>query len=343
MAPIRMAVIGAGIIGKKHVEIVAHEPLATLVAIADPMPAAAEFARSRGVPWFADAVRLLDEVKPEGVIIATPNALHVPLGLACVERGIPILVEKPIAESLEAAKLLVDAAERARVALLVGHHRRHNPIVTAARDAVRAGRLGRVTSVACLYLCLKPDDYFTAAWRREAGGGPVLINLIHDIDNLRYILGEIESVQAISSNGARGFAVEDSAGVILGFKGGAIGTVTVSDATATPWSWELTTGENPFYPHLAENCYFFAGTEGALSMPKLELWRYPGERGWSKPLAHERIEIVPADPLVEQLKHFCRVVRGEEAPRITGSDATRTLAATLAVHEAAASGRRISL
>src|SRR5207237_7798811 len=134
-------------------------------------------------------------------------------------------------------------AERAGVALLVGHHRRYNPVIEKSRELVRSGALGKLITVVALWLIRKPDDYFEIAWRREQGGGPILINLIHDIDDLRYICGEIDSVQAMTSNAMRGFAVEDTAAITLRFFNGAIGTVTVSDAVPAPWWWEITSGE----------------------------------------------------------------------------------------------------
>lgn len=81
--------------------------------------------------------------------------------------------------------------------------------------------------------------------------------------------------------------------------------------------------------------HFLFGTAGSLSLPRLDLWRYGDQPGWHAPLCHERIEVAQADPYAEQLRHFVRVLRGEELPVSSGADATRTLAATLAVHEAA--------
>jgi predicted dehydrogenase len=278
---------------------------------------------------------MLERVRPDGVIIATPNALHVAVGLACVERRVPMLVEKPIADTVAASNELVGAAERARVPLLVGHHRRYNPMLEKARDIVRGGGIGRLTAVAALWLLQKPAGYFDVAWRREPGGGPLLINAIHDIDDLRFVCGEIEEVRALASSAARGFPVEDTAAIALRFANGALGTLTVSDTAAAPWSWELTAGENPAYPRQEGSCYFFSGTGGALAVPGMTLYSYGEQKGWYAPLGRSTLEVERADPQVRQLQHFCRVIRGEEAPRIDGADATRTLAVIEAIRRAA--------
>lgn len=180
MAALSIAVAGAGLIGRAHIALIRKSENCTLAAIADPTPQAQALAKEIGVPHYADLERMLDVVKPQGVIVATPNAAHVANGLACVERGIPVLVEKPITETVQSANKLVAAATKADVPLLVGHHRRHSAILAQARDVIRSGKLGRITSVTAFTTFLKPDPYFEMAWRREPGGGPVLINLIHE-------------------------------------------------------------------------------------------------------------------------------------------------------------------
>lgn len=344
MSGMRIAVIGAGAFGRKHIDTITAAPSCEVVAVADPSPDAAAYAGERRLRHFSDHTALLDEVKPDAVIIAAPNALHVPIGLACAERRIPMLVEKPIADTVEAAERLVEAAAGTGTPLLVGHHRRHNPVLAAARAAVQGGRLGRLTAVSALWLLQKPNDYFTAGpWRRETGGGPLLINFIHDIDDLRFIAGEITAVQAFTANAVRGFAVEDTAVVNLRLVGGALASATISDTVATPWAWELTSGENPMFPTVAENCYVFAGTAGSLTLPRLELWRYGARTGWAAPLQRERIAVEPADPYVRQLAHFCRVAAGDEPPLVSGADATQTLAVALAVGRAAAEGQVVDV
>ena len=318
-----------------------------MAGVADPSPAARAVAEELGVPWHGEAAALLDAERPDGAIVVTPNHLHVAQGLLCIERGVPVLVEKPVAETTEGGEQLAHASERAGIPVLVGHHRRHNPIVQTARELVGSGRLGRIVAANLTWLARKPDAYFDVAWRREPGGGPVLINLIHEIDVLRFVLGEIAAVRAMTANAARGFPVEDTAAVLLRFTSGALGTVVLSDATETPWNWELTAGENPIYPRQPAICGVIAGTDGSLSLPDVELWRHadrPGTaRGWTAPMTRERVPFTPDDAYRSQLRHFARVIRGEEAPRVSARDATRTLAVCLAIAESARTGQEIVL
>lgn len=342
-APVRLAVMGAGLIGRRHIEHVLAEPQALLAAIVDPTPAAEALAQEKAVAWFPDFDSMLAEDRPDGVLIATPNQMHVAHGLACVEASLPALVEKPIADELAGGTRLVDAAEATGVPLLIGHHRRHNPIMREARRAIDGGRLGRIVSVHGMCWLFKPDDYFEVGWRRQKGAGPVFINLIHDIDNLRYLLGDVVAVQAEEASAVRAHEVEDAAVILLKFQSGALGTISVSDAIVAPWSWELTSGENPIYTQTPEACYQIGGTRGSLSVPYLELWHNPSRPSWWEPIARERLPVASEDPLALQVRQFCRVIRGEEAPLVSGRDGLETLKVIAAIKEAAVSGRRISI
>ncbi|UWU92217.1 Gfo/Idh/MocA family protein [Bradyrhizobium sp. CB1015] len=341
-AKMRIAVAGAGLIGRRHIELIESSRDCELAGIADPSPAAKDYALAHGVPCYADHRALLAEEKPDGLIVASPNTLHLPMALDCAAAGVPALIEKPVTETVATAQRLCAAVRRTGVPMLVGHHRRHNPIIKSARETVAGGKLGQLTAVVGLWLLKKPDDYFEVAWRREAGGGPLLINLIHDIDNLRFICGEIVAVQALTSNKVRGFAVEDTAALLLRFANGALGTVTVSDATPAPWSWELSSGENRAYPKQDQPCYIFSGTAGSLSVPNMELWSYAQQPGWYAPLSRATIAPPAFDPLVEQLRHFCAMIAGREQPLISVEDAMGTLAVVEAVSEAARTGQTIS-
>src|SRR5438132_11051436 len=236
VTPTRIAVIGAGLIGRKHLAILKDDPAFVVAGIADPSPVAEEYAREQGFAYFKDTEALLDKAKPDGVVIANPNVLHRETALACIARRTPAIVEKPVADTLSDALAIVRAAEAAKVPMLTGHHRRYNPIMQAAREFAQSGALGKLAAATGMWLHRKPDDYYDVTWRREAGGGPILINAIHDIDCLRMVVGEIESVQATAARNTRGFPVEDTAAAVLTFANGALGSFIVSDATASPWN-----------------------------------------------------------------------------------------------------------
>jgi len=338
---LNIAVIGAGLIGRQHLKLVASNPSCSLAALVDPAAEAAEIAKSYRVPWFADLEQMLAALQPDGAIVATPTALHFEHGSKLLDLGIPVLIEKPIAHDVKAAEQLVEASERTDVPLLVGHHRRHSCAMQRARAVIEEGTLGRLVSFNALSWFLKPADYFQVPWRRTVGGGPVLINAIHTIDDMRTLTGaDIIAVQAMLSSATRGFEVEDSATVLLEFTNGVLGTINLSDSVPSPWNWEMTSAENTSYPHTAEACYLIGGTTASLSVPDLKLWRH-AQPSWMSQITSASLERPIEDPLARQLRHFLMVVRREVTPLVTGRDAIATLASTLAIGEAAKIGGRI--
>ena len=343
MNSISIGVIGAGLIGRTHIDRASKQPGVELAGIADPSDDARRLAQSVGVPWFADYDEMLDGVKPRGVVIATPNPTHAKIAVRCLQRGAAVLVEKPIADTLDDARAICDAAAAANLPAMVGHQRRHNPIVRRAKRIIDAGKLGRPVCLTAMSTWLKPDEYFDTAWRRQAGGGPILINLIHDVDQLRYLFGDVATVQAMTSNAIRRFEVEDTAVILLRFCNGALGTVTVSDTVAAPWNWDLSAGEAERFPRQDVNSHFLSGTDGSLTLPRLEYWHYRDGRGWHDELTEERTALHVGDPYAEQMRHFRAVIEGDEDPVCAADDALRSLEVTLAVVEAARTGREITL
>ncbi len=342
-ASLKIAVMGAGLIGKRHVEAISAERRTALAAIIDPSDAAREFAAEKKAPWFSSLAAALASVPLDGVIIATPNQLHVANALEAVRAGIPLLVEKPIADNAADAKILVASAEAAGVPILIGHHRRHNPMIQAAKAALEAGRLGKLLTAQGTFWVAKPDDYFGIRWRREDGGGPILINLIHDVDLFRYFFGEVESVHAMQSSAARDFPVEDTAVILMRFRSGVLATLNACDAAASPWSWEMTSGENPSYPRQDQICYQIGGTAGSLALPQLTLWTSPSAPNWLERLVKERLPFDTAEPLALQLNHFCDVICGNANPIVSGREGLETLRVTEAIKSSARSGKTVHL
>ena len=343
----RIAVAGAGYIGLAHIAAAQASATCTLSAIVDPAPRAAEVAAKASVPRYASLDELLRKDRPDGVVLATPNQLHVSQALQCVAAGMPILLEKPIADSVVEGEKLVSAAAEKSAKVLIGHHRAHSPVMAKAKEVVDSGALGRLVAVMGSAVFLKPDEYFEEApWRRQPGGGPILINMIHEVHNLRMLCGEIVAVQAIASHAVRGFPVEDTVAISLQFAGGALGTFMLSDTAACARSWEQTSRENKAYASYDdEDCYVIAGTNGSLSIPTMRLKTYarPEDRSWWKPFQLGRADVERADPIARQMEHFGAVIRGEAAPLVSARDGLANLRITEAIVRAAQSRASVVL
>jgi predicted dehydrogenase len=338
-----VVLLGGGGVGRMHGERLLRHADCLLAGVADPSEAARLWAEARGVPWAADAAEMLDRVRPGAAIVATPNAMHTEIGLLCVQRKVPAIIEKPVAHTVVSAQVLAEAARAASLPMLVGHQRRHNAMVQRAREVIRSGALGRIVSVALLANWFKPSPYFEMAWRRQKGGGPVLINAIHDIDLLRFLVGEITEVHAFASNAERGFEVEDNAAAVLRLAGGALATLTVTDCAVSPWNYDLASGESELYAQQPVDAIFIAGSEGALALPQGQRWHYRGTKSWHAELTREQQPLHHRDPFVEQIRHLRAVAEGREAPLCSLEDGIATLRATEAVLASAASGASVRL
>lgn len=347
MTKTRIAVAGAGYIGQAHIDVLLQSPTCTISAVVDPSPAAQAVANKAGVPLYASLEEMLDKGRPDGVVLATPNPFHVPHAQLCMSARLPMLLEKPVAPTVAEGRALARQAQVHDARILVGHHRAHSPIMAKAREVVQSGALGRLVSVMGSAVFFKPDQYFSdAPWRSQPGAGPILLNMIHEVHNLRMLAGEVVAVQAFASNAVRNFQVEDTVAVNLRFANGALGTFMLSDCAASPRSWEQTSQENKAYASYDdEDCYVIAGTQGSLSVPTMRLKTYPNaeDRSWWKPFEVGVVGMIRQDPLVHQMEHFGAVVRGEAEPLVSVHDGLANLIVTEAIAEAAKTGRIVEL
>ena len=343
----RIAIAGAGLIGRAHLAVIEQNPDCTACAIVDPSPAAAALAAQRNLPLYPSLEALLAQDRPDAVVLATPNHLHVPQALQCVEAGLPVLLEKPVATTVLEAQTLADRVVALGAKVLVGHHRAHSPIMAKAQQVVRSGQLGALVAVMGSATFAKPDHYFAEGpWRTQPGGGPILINMIHEVHNLRMLCGEVVAVQAFQSNATRGFVVEDTVAINLRFANGALGSFMLSDAAACGRSWEQTSQENKAYAtYPDEDCYVVTGTMGSLSVPTMRLKTYPRpeDRSWWKPFEVGTVGLVREDPLARQMAHFVAVAQGLAEPLVSVHDGLANLRVTEAIKAAAQTGQVVSI
>jgi predicted dehydrogenase len=340
---VRVGVVGAGFMGRQHIEFVRAARGAVLAAVADPAAAIGAF----DCPTYPGAAAMLSAADLDAVIIANPNPLHVDTAIECLEAGVAVLLEKPVAVDYAQSLRLVDAVARLKGRLLVGHHRRHHPAITRARDALSDGEIGEVVAVSGLWSARKEDAYFTdTPWHRQHGAGVMLINVVHDLDLLRHLCGEVTEIQAIQSSYARGLEVEDTVSLNLRFESGAVGSFLASDAGVSPWGWDQSTEETLAFPYVPDGAaYQLVGTRGALSVPNLARYSYDPSvsADWHSPLSRTYLPVAPRGSFQAQLDHFVDVVRGEAQPLVTAEDASRTLALVEAAALAARSGTTVDV
>lgn len=327
----KIAVIGVGLIGPRHVQTVVADPNAQLSAIVDLSPSGAELASKFAVPYYKSVAELLKSPdKPDGAIVCTPNHTHVAVGLELVRGGVDILVEKPISIDIESGQELVRTAQQLGVKVLVGHHRRFNSFMLAAREVVASGKIGDPVAVNGIWATYKPPEYFDspAEWRRTTAGGVILTNLIHEVDLLQYLLGPIRRVYAEPIPSRRGFDADEGAAATLKFQSGVVGSFLISDNAPSPHNFEAGTGENPLIPKVGKDFYRIFGSNGTLSVPDLTVWSYENStsKSWHAPMCVEEVAVDVKTPFESQLAHFIEVIRSNAEPNCRGADGLAALA-----------------
>jgi predicted dehydrogenase len=342
----RVVVIGAGLVGERHARLVAENPDCKLVAIVDPRSEIDLLAQSLSCERLSDLASLAAGAC-DAAIIATPNHNHFETGMACLQRRLPCLIEKPITDNLSQGEELVGAFEDANIPLLVGHHRRYHPFIAQTKTLLGSGEIGSPVCASMIWAVKKPESYFQAgAWRLGADGGPIMINFIHEVDLMRCLFGDIVEVQAMASNLQRHSAVEDSAAIMLRFESGMIATAMLSDAALTPWSFEGASGENPNIATTGISSWRVGCTEGAFEFPLLRVWKNNGsDRGdWSKQLADQMLTSETVVPLERQLQHFVELVRGvTDQPMVSGREGLNALRAAKAIMASAQTHKPVLL
>lgn len=334
---IRIAIIGAGLIGPRHAQAVQKCESAELIAFVDPAPSGPDTAAHFSVPCYTSVQQMLSSLspteRPDAAIVCTPNHNHVATSNELLAANVHVLVEKPICTVTKEGEALVQYAEQQGLKLLVGHHRRFNPYIIAAKRALDSNSIGEVIAVNGLWTLKKADAYFKAptAWRADKeSGGVVRINLVHEVDILQHLLGPIIGVSAEKTQSHRGNEAEEGAAILMKFASGVVGTFLLSDNTPSGHNFESGTGENPMIPKSGLDFYRIFGTEGSLSVPDMTISKC-GD--WTQKLESRRSEVELSVPFESQVAHFVRVIKGEEEPSCSGQEGLRAVKVCEAILE----------
>ncbi len=344
--PIPLCVIGGGLVGLRHARIARSSAAVDLSAVVEIDAARREEIAMSGLPVVADIAEV--PARTEAAVIAVPTAEHFACASAAISLGWALLVEKPITGTLGDARSLIDAAKKKGLPLFTGHHRRCHPLIE--RFKKRLCRIGLPIAVQGRWSLRKHDEYFAVPWRMLSGGGPLMINLSHELEMLGYLLGPIRTIDARSGNFARGGSMEDTAALIMAFENGALGSYLLSDAGASPWSFENATGENPDLGYTGEDCMAVIGDRGAIGFPSGVVWEAASGESpdWRNSLVRDcepadKDKKIGFETLVEQMARFVRSLAGNEVDLCSGEQGRDALAATLACMLSTQQERSIAL
>lgn len=329
MQKLRIAVIGTGLIGRKHIEIIQQSDQFELSGIANPSSDSSDLVTHHHVKHFTSHRLMLDQLEINCAVIATSNETHEEIAADCLGSGITCLLEKPATHTL-AAGLRLDALSSNPTApkILVGHHRRHSPVLRTVKEMIQKQRFGEMVAFSGIWSAYKPDPYFNVPWRIGPFGGPIFINLIHEIDSIHALLGPIRSVAAIGGKKYRHHPTKETSAVIFEMASGVVGTVVLSDSAASPWSWERSTGENSkLFPPIDENSYRLLFEKGSLEFPRLKEWHQNPPDWQSQFMTSDTLQNLSreVDVFSAQLDHFAQVVRGNEQPLVSLRDGVKAL------------------
>lgn len=343
---LNIAIIGLGSIGRRHIVATAEIDNINLSGVVDVSSDAENFCKSNEIPFFNNLKALTNDIHIDGVIISTPTILHVDVALEALNLGLDILIEKPISAKVSEACEIISIANKKGCKVLVAHQRRFYPLVLKTKEIIKSGKIGQVLGLSGIWGLRKDLEYFDPSWRRDVSAGPVITNLIHEIDCLRFIFGEIETVSSFSTNLVRGYQKEDVVSTNLKFKSNLLGNFLITDSGSSPWSWETDLGENINLPKLGQSSVRIIGTEGSLEFPNIKLWSYKNKtlnNDWKDNIIKEDIAMKEFDPYVSQLLHFRDVINRNVEPITNAEDATETLKVALAILDSAANNKIINI
>lgn len=234
---IRIAIIGCGRIAKRHADLLGTGQIegAQLAAVCDVLPERAEaFGRKYGVPFFTSVADLLAGSDADTVAVLTPSGSHAAVAIEVARAKRNVIVEKPMALTLEDADAMIEAADAAGVRLFVVKQNRFNVPVVKAREALDAGRLGKlVLGTVRVRWCRDQSYYDHDAWRGTYAqdGGVIANQASHHVDMLGWFMGPVESVHARSARALVDIEAEDTCVATIRFKNGALGIVEATGAT----------------------------------------------------------------------------------------------------------------
>lgn len=341
----KYALIGCGRISPNHIKAAMNNGL-DIVAICDINPTnmqdkKAKFELPDSVNLYTDYNQMINAEKPELVAIATESGKHAAIAIDCINAGCNVIIEKPIALSLEDADRIIESAEKMGVKVCANHQNRFNKSIQKIREAIEKNRFGKLFyGTAHIRWCRDHEYYDRASWRGtwEQDGGALMNQCIHNIDLLRWMMGdEISEVVGMTDRLHHNYIEAEDLGIALvKFRNGSYGIIE---------------GTTDIYPkNLEETLYLFGekGTvkAGGSSVNKIEEWRFSDMLDDPEEVMHQFAENPPNvygyghTPLYADM---IDAIQNNRKPYVDGKAGRRALELVLAIYKSAATGRIVKL
>lgn len=340
---LRIAILGCGEIAEAHVEAFKKAERVELAGVMDVNPEAAKDLGGRaGVPAFPSAEEALAVPGLDAVSIAVPHFLHAPLALQAIAAGKHVVTEKPMAISIDECDRMIDAAKRKGVLLGTWFPARFTNTSETAREALAKGAIGSVVHIHVEFHTDKAPAYWRQgvsgkarptdwrAYKAKAGGGVLIMNVVHQIDKLRFITG-LEAVRVMGEMDtiSHPVEVEDSISAVVRYSNRAIGSFTGVNCAGGP----------------SKDTAYILGTRGQFSLdPTLKVWSRDGSDGipagaWWEPARDPQRP--PARALAAD--DFARAILDGGTARIAPEDGKKAVEIILAAYRSAAEHRPVDL
>jgi len=352
MRPLNIALIGPGKVAHLHAKAVLQVPNARLAAVYGRHPERTDaFARTYGIRAYSDVYDMVDRENIDLSIVCTPHPAHRNPAVAALEAGSHVLVEKPLAATLDDCDAMMAAARRAGRFLGTVSQRRFYAPSLRMRAAIDAGKIGAPALGIVQMLGWRSQEYYQSdpwrgSWAGEGGG--VLVNQApHQLDLLLWYMGEPVELYGIWNNVNDPFIeVDDTAVALVKFRNGGIGNISVSNSQKPGLFGKVHIhGQNGASLGVQTDggSMFIAGMTAILDAPYNDIWTVEGEAemlpGWK---AEDEAAFAAVDAMTyyfaKQIEDFCAAIRENRLPLVTGEDGRRVVALFQAIYESTRTG-----
>ena len=347
MQKIKTAIIGCGKVSDLHAAALKRTPEAQFVAVYSRNPEKArQYGEKYGVRGFCDIREMIAAAGVEAVIVCTPHPAHRDAAVMAAEAGAHVLVEKPLASTLQDCDEMLAAAKKAKVKIGVVCQRRFYSPVQRMRRAIEQGKIGKPALGTVLMLGWRDQKYYESDpwrghWRAEGGG--VLVNQApHQLDLLQWFMGPIDELFGVWSNINHPYIeVDDSAVAVIRFRSGALGNIVVSNSQKPGLYGKVHVhGQNGASVGVQTDggAMFIAGMSSIQEPPVNDLWTVPGEEPMLAQWKQEDsdlfngLENSMAHYFQLQISDFLRAITENREPLVTGEDGRKTVEIFTAIY-----------